>query len=178
MAVDTFFAPPERATQEEVMHDAEMLAKAGIMNHLTHILPSILLVLNKQRQVVYSNKRLLELLDVDSDMAILGLRPGEILDCIHSQNQCNGCGTSEFCSECGAVKAILKSQDEKIGVEAECRITTRSGDSLEFKVWASPFHKDDSEFTIFSIVDIQDSKRREALEQTFFHDINNLVSSI
>lgn len=178
MTVNTLFAPAERASAEQLKLDAQVLADAGIVDHLTYVIPTILLVLNKQRQVVYSNRRLLEVLHVDSLDAVFGLRPGELLDCIHAHNPCHGCGTTEFCRHCGAVKAILKSQHEKVGVEAECRITTASGKALEFKVWASPFHRDDAEFTLFSLIDIQDKKRREALEQTFFHDITNLLSSI
>lgn len=178
MALDTLFAPAERAEENEIQHDAQVLAEAGIVNHLTYIIPSILMVLNKERQVVYSNQRLIDLLSIDSDHAILGLRPGEILDCIHAHNTCGGCGTTEFCSQCGAIKAILKSQNEKVGVEAECRITKKNGEALELKIWASPFKNEDSDFTILSILDIQNEKRRQALEQTFFHDMTNLLSSI
>lgn len=178
MVEKTRFAPAERATDEHLEHASQLLSKAGIVNHLTHVIPSILMVLNKERQVVYSNQRLQDLLNLKSGYEVLGLRPGEILDCIHARNNCGGCGTTEFCSQCGAVKAILKSQDEKVGVEAECRITTCSGQALELKVWASPFQKDETDYTVFSIVDIQDKKRRENLEQTFYHDMNNLLSSI
>ena len=80
--------------------------------------------------------------------------------------------------QCGAVNAIMKSQKEQIGVEAECRITTDSGASLDFKVWASPHTIDNNSFTIFSIVDIQDEKRRAILEQTFLHDAANLLTAI
>ncbi|VGO16707.1 hypothetical protein PDESU_05298 [Pontiella desulfatans] len=178
MTVKTLFAPAERATPEQVEHDAQVLAQAGIVDHITHVIPSILMVLNKERQVVYSNQRLQEFLDVSPDHDVLGLRPGEILDCIHSTNGCGGCGTTEFCSQCGAVKAILKSQDEQVGVEAECRITTQSGKALEFNVWASPYHCGDSDFTIFTIIDIHNEKRRQALEQTFFHDMANVLMAI
>ncbi|MDF7801845.1 ATP-binding protein [Pontiellaceae bacterium B1224] len=178
MAMNTFFASGERASERQLEHDAQVLAEAGIVDHITHVLPSILMVLNQQRQIVYANQRLLDFLDVSSDHDVLGLRPREILDCIHAHNNCDGCGTTEFCRECGAVKAILKSQDQKIGVEAECRITTQSGDPLDLRVWASPYTFEHSDFTIFSIVDIKDQKRRQILEQSFFHDMSNVLSSI
>lgn len=178
MTMNTLFAPSERASEAQLEHDAHVLAEAGIVNHITNVIPHILMVLNQQRQVIYANQRLLDFLEVSAEHDILGLRPGEILDCIHSHNDCNGCGTTEFCRECGAVKAILKSQNQKVGVEAECRITTLSGDSLELRVWASPYTFDHSDFTILSIVDIKDQKRRQALEQSFFHDISNVLSSI
>lgn len=178
MTTETLFAPAERATPEQIKHDARILVEAGIVGHITHVIPSILMILNKQRQVVYSNQRLLDLLDITAEHHVPGLRPGELLDCIHAHNDCCGCGTSEFCRECGAVKAILESQNRKVGVETECRITTSKGDALEIKVWASPYGVQDSEFIIFTILDIHDEKRRQALEQTFLHDMTNILTAI
>lgn len=177
--LETKFAPAERADAAQIEHDAEMLARTGLVDHVTHVIPSILLILNKERQVVYNNRRLLELLDISDSHNVLGLRPGELLDCIHAYERgCSGCGTTEFCAECGAVKAILKSQREKVGVEAECRITTNSGGAYELKVWTSPYNYKNAEFTVFSIVDIRHEKRRQVLEQTFFHDLANMLTSI
>ncbi|MDH3981600.1 MAG: ATP-binding protein [Kiritimatiellaceae bacterium] len=179
MTKKTMFAPADRAPPDRIEHDTRVLAEAGIVDHMTHVIPSILMVLNKQRQIVYSNQRLLDFLKIDSDHQVLGLRPGEILNCIHAQQKgCSGCGTTEFCSECGAVKAILESQDKKVGVEGECRITTTNGGALELKVWASPYLYENAEFTTFTLIDIHDKKRREALEQAFFHDMANVLSAI
>ena len=178
MTTQSLFASADRATDEQVEHDARLLINTGMVNHITHVIPFIMMILNKERQVVYANERLREFLDVSPDHHVLGLRPGELLDCIHSSENCLGCGTTEFCSECGAVNAILKSQNEKVGVKTECRITTRSGEALELSVWASPYDVGSSEYTIFTILDIHDEKRRQLLEQTFFHDLSNMLTAI
>ena len=175
--VDTLFAPAERADVESILRDAESLSRTGLLDHITHVIPSILVILNKQRQVVYANERLLELLGTSLDQ-VLGKRPGELLDCIHAHERAAGCGTTEFCRECGAVKAILKAQREKVGVEEECRITTASQDSYEFRVWASPYLHGGADFTLFTLLEISDEKRRETLERAFFHDISNILHLI
>jgi len=172
---DTEFAPAERADAESVLRDAGALTRTGLVEHVTHVIPSILMILNRQRQVVYKNQRLMDLLAASSDEEVLGKRPGELFDCVHSHRGAAGCGTSEFCAECGAVQAILKSQEEKVGVQEECRITTTSGDAYEFRVWASPYTYDGTEYTLFTLQDIGDEKRREVLERTFFHDVNNIL---
>lgn len=177
-AVETLFAPSERATPQRLEHDAAFLKKAGLPNHITHAIPLILMVLNKNRQLVYANQKLIDHLGISSQNEILGLRAGEILDCIHSHNPCNGCGTSEFCRECGAVNAILKAQNEQIETEMECCITTRSGTAHEFKVWASPYGDENNEYTLFTLLDIHDEKRRQVLEQTFLHDLTNVLTAI
>lgn len=178
MPARTLFAPAERATPEQVGRDALILTEAGLVDHITYAIPSILMVLNKERQLVYTNRRLLELLDISSTRDVLGLRPGEILDCIHAHNSDNGCGTTEFCRECGAVNAILDSQEKQIGIENECRITTASGKSLDLRVWASPCNHENTGFTIFSVIDIHHEKRRQVLEGFFFHDAIELASII
>lgn len=170
---DTKFAPAERADIESILQDAEALKDTGLIEHILHVIPSILMVLNRQRQIVYNNQRLMELLGTTSDQDVLGKRPGEIFNCIHAHESAAGCGTTKFCRECGAVKAILQSQQQQVEVEEECRITTTSGDAYDFRVWASPYTSDGTEYTIFSLQDIGDEKRQEVLERTLFHDVNN-----
>jgi len=173
----TEFAPPERADAKSILRDADALRSFGLLGHVTHVIPSILVILNRQRQLVYSNQRLLELLKVSVE-DILGKRPGEILDCVHATENAAGCGTTEFCRECGAVRAILKSQREKVGVVEECRITTRTGASFEFRVWASPYYLGGTDYTVFTLLEISSEKRRELLERTFFHDVNNILQML
>jgi K+-sensing histidine kinase KdpD len=172
---DTKFAPAEKVDIESILRDAEALKETGLIEHIIHVIPSILMVLNRQLQIVYKNQRLMELLGATSDQDVLGKRPGEIFNCIHAHESAAGCGTTKFCRECGAVKAILQSQQQQVEVEEECRITTTSGDAYEFRVWASPYTYDGTEYTIFSLQDIGDEKRREVLERTLFHDVNNIL---
>ena len=175
---DTEFAPAQRADDESVQRDAQALQPAVLAEQVACVIPSIVLILNRQRQVVYKNQRLMDLLTESSDQEVLGKRPGELFDCIHAHERETGCGTTEFCRECGAVKAILKSQRDKVKVEEECRITSTTGDAYDFRVWVSPFTLGETNYTIFGLTDIRDEKRRDALERTFFHDVNNILSVI
>ncbi len=81
------------------------------------------------------------------------------------------------CSTCGAVHAILASQQGRAGVQ-ECRITRLSGDALDLRVWATPFQAGEEHFTIFAAEDTSDEKRRRALERVFFHDVLNTATGI
>lgn len=175
---NTSFAPAERDAIENVLHDADILQTCLLAEHVAHVIPSILVILNMQRQVVYMNQRLMDVLAGSTSREVLGKRPGELFDCVHAHEKKAGCGTTEFCCECGAVNAILKSQREKVAVEEECRITSSAGDSYDFRVWASPFHFEGKDYTIFCVADIRHEKRRLALEQTFFHDVNNLLVAL
>jgi len=101
-----------------------------------------------------------------------------MLNCVHASESLAGCGTTECCRECGAVNATLQSQTEGSTVVKECRISTVSGLSYEFRVWASPYWYANRNFTLFTLLDISDEKRRNVLERTFFHDINNILSVV
>lgn len=175
---DSGFAPAARADAKSVSHDARLLAQSELLHHVANAVPCILLILNQQRQIVFRNRRLLELLGVPTGIEVLGKRPGELFDCVHAGENPNGCGTTEFCRECGALNAIMGSQNQGVATVRECRITTNLSKSYDFKVWASPYTYADADFTIFSLADISDRKRRQVLEETFFHDVNNLLMVI
>lgn len=55
---DTEFAPAERADAESVQRDAEALQSAVLAEHVARVIPSIVMILNRQRQVVWKNQRL------------------------------------------------------------------------------------------------------------------------
>ncbi|PLX68913.1 MAG: histidine kinase [Denitrovibrio sp.] len=133
-------------------------------------------ILNNNRQIVFTNQAFMRFLGIEKMDDILGKRPGEALGCVHSSNV-SGCGTTEFCMECGAVNAILKAQS---GTEAEeeCKLSINSGSSYELFVIAKPFNYLGSELSFFTAKDISDTKRKVALEKIFFHDIMNLASGI
>ena len=133
----TLFAPAERIAPEQIAVEAPAVQAALELQPLLDAVPNVLLVLNRFRQVIYSNQALLDLLEIDDPSQIYGLRPGEVLQCQHSYETPGGCGTAEACSTCGAVQAILLSLSGQAAVK-ECRITTRSGAARDLRVWAKP----------------------------------------
>lgn len=180
LALDTLFAPAGRTSPEELQRQVEMFKTLTPLREAFDAVPDIVMILNRQRELVHCNEALLRLLDVEQRETLHGLRPGEILHCIHSGEMEDGCGASEFCSTCGAVRAILGAQQGDKVVE-ECRVIREhegSNASLDLRVWGTPYTHDGEEFTIFSLVDISDEKRRMALERLFFHDVLNVAGSL
>ncbi len=139
-------------------------------------IPNIMLLLNKTRQIVYSNELLLKFAGFKSIDEVLGMRPGEVLKCNHAFENENGCGTSSFCNTCGAFNAILSSIRGQEDIQ-ECRIIQEtSGDAFDFRIWTTPITINNEEFIIFSIEDISSEKRRQVFERIFFHDIMNTAT--
>jgi signal transduction histidine kinase len=177
MTAPTAFLPAERADAADLTEQQHAAAEMDLLRHVTEAVPDVLAVLNRQRQIVYANQRLLAMLGCACASEVHGQRPGEVLRCVHAAETAGGCGTSEFCSTCGAALAILESQHGR-STKKECRITAIDGRAYDLRVWATPYRFRDQEFTIFAMVDIGDEKRRQALERTFFHDVLNTASGL
>ena len=173
----TDYAPAERDEINIINKKYDIFNKKNEFAIIANSIPDIFLILNKKRQTVYANQRMLDFLNNQDITSVLGKRPGEILNCIHATETCGGCGTTEFCSTCGAVNAILKSLNGKDSVE-ECRIITENNDALDLRVWATPYYMDGEIYSIFAVQDISGEKRREQLERIFFHDILNTAGGI
>lgn len=172
MPLPTAFLPAERASEEKLAAQVLFFGKRANLELFLDAVPDVYLVLNEERQIVFANERMLELISAEDWEKVRGLRPGEALNCLHANENEGGCGTTEFCRTCGAAQAILSSLNGKAAVK-ECRIIQESGNALDLRVWTTPADVDGTRFTIFSVQDIASEKRRRVLERIFFHDILN-----
>ena len=177
-AMPTKFAPAERDAEEKIQRQSAAVSAIPFLPEFLDAVPNLLVVLNDKRQIVFTNRAMRMFVGDSGESAIFGLRPGEALNCIHAFETEGGCGTTEFCRNCGAVKAILNSQKGKQDIQ-ECRISRDPvGNSLDLQVTATPFTADSERLTIFAAEDISNEKRRTALERTFFHDILNTAGGL
>lgn len=177
----TYYAPPEREDKDNLEKQSASVSGYKNLIELVASLPNIITILNSKRQIVYSNDILVNALKVEDFKELLGRRPGEVIRCIHADENEGGCGTSEACRYCGAVNTIMKSQKENRTVVGECRITATNGEYTEaydFEVTAAPFNWDNEQFIMFSLVDISHRKRRKMLERIFYHDVLNTAGNI
>lgn len=179
--VVTHFAPAARAGRQQVACQAQVVAADLRLGDVLDHVPDLLMVVNRQRQVVFANQRLLALLGLEGDEPILGQRPGEVLDCVHAREMPGGCGTSEHCRNCGAVLAILSGLEGRRAVR-ECRLTVMhpGGEEqcLDLQVWVTPLIVEGETYSFMAVSDKSDQKRRQALERIFFHDILNTAGGV
>lgn len=175
--LSTKAAPAERAEAAQLADDVLRFREDAMAVQLLGASPDMFLILNQQRQIVFANEPTVAILGVERPEDILGLRVGEAVRCEHADVEPGGCGTSEFCRECGALQAMMTSLSGRRSVR-ECRITRENGDSLDLRVTARPLAFDGRAFTTFAITDIADEKRRRVLERIFFHDILNTAGGM
>ncbi len=178
---ETYFASAERASDEQVLITRQEFLANPLAVALLESIPDLALVLNRQRQVVAYNARVLQALGIADPEGLLGQRPGEIVKCVHSQEMPGGCGTSSSCSLCGAVNTVLEALDTRGNAVSECRIRTQAeadGGALDLEVQGSFLALGGSDLVIVAMRDISAEKRRSVLERVFFHDVLNVASGL
>lgn len=176
----TCFAPAERTADKDLERHIGYFSDGEFVQSLLNALPSVLLILNPCRQIVFANAALLSLIGLDPADDVLGLRPGEVMNCKQLEFAPSGCGTGPACADCGAVLSILDGLGGKKAVR-ECRMSRLKESTLEdldLLVWSTPFVHQQEKFTVCSFTDISNQKRRNALEKIFFHDILNVAGGI
>jgi len=171
----------KRENQNDVLISLSKIKNAEYIGDIINALPYIAAILNKYRQVIFSNEALLKELSLSSIDEVIGLRHGELIHCVNSKKEEGGCGASENCKVCGAFLSILDAQNKKQKSQYECRIKAdKNGKEIayDFLATSTPITWDNEDFIIFSLTDISSEKRRKALERTFFHDIINKAGSL
>jgi signal transduction histidine kinase len=164
-----------------VREAAVRVGSSPIVGGLLELLGGWVAVLNDKRQVLTVNHALLRALGIERPDELLGLRPGEVLKCVHAHDHPGGCGTSRFCTTCGAAIAIVASLETHQAQQRECILTCRSeGQVLDkaFLVQAGLVQIDGENLVLICMRDVSDEKRRVALERTFLHDVSSLMAAV
>lgn len=175
--IETRFASAERSPDTLVWSQYHRFAYYPVLSDFLAKIDQYIVVLNDNRQIVFANQSFIKDYDLGRIENIIGRRVGEVFDCRFAWCVA-GCGTSEFCKECGAVQSMLQSQRERSDVFMECIILTKTSKTIELGVTSKYIEIGGEPFTIFSLADISKEKQFKELEEIFFHDISNIASGI
>jgi signal transduction histidine kinase len=152
----------------------------SIIPTIIEAMPDYVLVLDTDRRILAANNRLLQAFGIADPRALLGLRPGNALNCIHADETPAGCGAGKHCQKCAAVLALIESEEANTQVSKEYRVTIAREQwfALDLEVLVTPLAINNTKLTLFAMRDISAEKRRSALEQVFFHDVINTAGGI
>ncbi|MDY6857206.1 MAG: sensor histidine kinase [Thermodesulfobacteriota bacterium] len=179
--MDTYFTQAERVNEKELIAEIEIVNRNPVMSALLHSIGGLLAILDEHRQIVALNDSFLRMLDINNPEESLGLRPGEALQCIYAYEEPAGCGTTKFCSTCGAAIAIVSSLCQDRPVERICALRAKKRDltiDIALLVRSHAIKIDGRRFLLLFLQDITFQQQRAALERTFFHDVNNMLSAL
>ncbi len=159
----------EGFTQNRIMADA--LDLAGVM----------ILAITDTRQIVYANTHMLRYFQRRTVDQIVGMRPGEAMDCVHSKDSPGGCGAGVACAHCSALDLIIKGISTDVPVEDEVLIHRDAygiNSAINLKVKVVPYGTGKMRCFILTLQDNTDVQRRRELERIYFHDILNATGAI
>jgi len=179
--METYFASPEKTNGEGLATEIKTVSENPLISGLLRAVNGLLAVLDENRQIIALNDTFLKLLDIDDPDEALGLRPGEALQCVHAEDDPAGCGTTEYCSTCGAAIAIVSSLGKNIPFERTCALSANRGGRLVdivLLVRSQPIRIENKKFILLFLQDITRQEQRAALERTFYHDINNMLNML
>lgn len=179
--MESHYAPPERSGRRELAMDCLTVSNSPLVDGLMYVVNGLFAVLNEQRQILALNDSFLRLMGVEDVEHALGLRLGEHVHCIHACDMPAGCGTSPYCSTCGAAVAIMTAIESDRPAERTCSITIEK-DNKEadffFHVRCCPIRVNGRRFILMFMQDISVQQQRANLEQAFFHDIGNILTAL
>lgn len=169
----------KRVDRREIERLHKAIVESGYVK-LADTLPTVMIIFNCTRQVVYANAAAVDLVGRKSVASVLGLRLGEMFRCIHMEDAFDGCGSSHFCAKCGGGDVIASGIDHQAKAN-QCRMLRHTLDGVQgltLDVRSEPFELEGEELTVFSATDISADIRRRAMERLFFHDVLNLAGGL
>lgn len=175
--MDTQFSPAVRTPAEEWTVALHEVTRDPVVSSLLESVGGMLAVLDRNRQVLTVNRELLESLGLDTEDC-LGLRPGEVLGCLHAQESPAGCGSTPWCASCGAAIAIATAQGSHQPCEKNCVLERPGKPDLFLRVRCAPLERKGLPLLTLFLRDISREQRLDALEKAFFHDVRGLVTGI
>jgi signal transduction histidine kinase len=179
--MDTYFAPAKRTERRTLKNQIADLSHSSIANTLLKTTAGILVVLNEDRQIVALNYAFIEGLGINNIQDALGLRLGESLNCIHAFKKPNGCGTTEYCSSCGAAIAMMSAIKDDLTCEQICAMVSDRGGTesdICLQIKAVPIELENHRWLLFYAQDITQQHFWNNLDRIFFHDINNTLTAL
>lgn len=176
----TEFLPAERIPIDVIHRQAETIQRTPLTSQVLNSVLNYVFVLNPQRQIVFASQNWHQLIPELKPEALLGLRPGEALGCVHAHEQPTGCGSTAYCEECGAVKAILASLSGSPAMNEYhlTRIVNCREEAMDLLIYASPLNLHGENYYLLTVIDISHEHRRRALERIFFHDVINSAGGL
>lgn len=174
----TYFLPGKRTSEEGIGRDIEAAnRKPGLLKSVT----GLVAVLNENRQIVSLNRHFLSSVGISDPMPVFGLRPGESLQCVHTEDNPMGCGTGTYCRTCGISTAIAACIRERRPVERDCALQVqRDGKIIDlfFVVRCAPIEVSGQPYFLISLEDLTKGQKVAELQRVFYQDIDSLVSGL
>jgi len=157
------------------------LPEDELLEQVLGSLPYAAAILDENRRVRLANRINTEEGGQIGVEEFFGRTRGEPLSCLHASRKGSSCDTSGICRYCGLPNAIIQSQITGEVAHQETTVTLKgekAGSTYDIKLTARPFNLHQKTYTLLTIIDISENRRKKVLERIFFHDILNRTGSL
>lgn len=182
-AVNDNITPASPDTREadiraEAWNQFQRLVAAPDTMALIRAYPHFAIIMNQHQRIIACNANVLKISGAATIEDLIGRRPGEALNCVHvDHGQGGGCGSTDYCIRCSGALAQQNLSDMTCSGDSlpamECRLTLRGAEDtvVDLAATATPVVLQGQTYILFALRDVSGEKRRELLEQIFFHDM-------
>ncbi|MBK6346470.1 MAG: hypothetical protein IPF68_11135 [Bacteroidales bacterium] len=164
-------------SRKELDDDLKLIRSNQVAVSILDGIPTMVLILNKDREIVFSNKAFLIFMEADKIESVLGMKPGDVLGCSMALSGTDSCGSTKGCRTCGALKSVRYALEGETGSE-ECTIKASPTSMLHLKITSEIITFGEKDFILYSMQDISHEKKKTLLERIFYHDILNSAHNI
>ena len=148
------------------------------MPEMLKSISAMIMILSRNRQIVYVNKSMSRFLGIQDPEELLGARPGEAMRCEYSDISRSGCGASAFCKYCGFNQALFDAETGKPASKYDCHLLDKSGNTYNLGVTITPFDHMANRYMFCVIENNADTRYRDLLENFFLTGLKNNVASM
>ncbi len=154
--------------------------KESISKKIFNSAPVVMIILNKNSEIIDINKTGLELMKKDMSK-VLGLRGGDFLSCIHASVNKKGCGNSSQCKSCILNKTvsktiITKENTNKTDFDVHVLDENNSVKTLNFHVSTAILTDQDDDKILVCMEDVTSLKEQKFQLKKRNNEINKLLS--
>jgi len=174
--------PSDKLNLQKIREDEKEILENSFITEFIYALPYVTAILNSERRIILSNKITIE--EEEQEISVeefFGHQPGAMLNCVHANRDDGTCDTDGICKYCGIPNAIFRSEKSEKKESQETSISLKVKNQIktyDIRVTAAPFHYNNKRYTLLTVTDISESKRKRALERIFFHDVLNKTASL
>lgn len=175
----SYYAPAERIDEQLLRSQIKTIDSSHAMDIVLQAAPDLLLAINSHRQVVALNKAFAESLGIVDLEKALGLRFGEVLHCKYAFDEPNGCGTTSYCSSCGAAVAMMAAIDDDSICERICALkTSKNGVTVDTSLYvrSQPVIVDGNRFVLIYARDITQTQL-DNMEYNFMQNMSAMLNA-
>lgn len=165
----------------ECRRQAAICRASPALQWLLQATDHLALVLEVSGCVVDASTPLREALGIQTVEPILGLKPGEVIQCLWATPGEHDCGASVHCAQCGIPLAIGECRHQEATTTLESLLSlgrAGTGTLSEFRIRATPLQVEGHSFVFLSLQDQSERRRRESLEHFFFHQVMSLTDAL